>query len=148
MLAAPAGAALGVLSRVEETQPWALGISTDATWVALAFAVGALASRGGARAAAMAGALALTAANAAYYAWIELHQPGSGLSAVTWPHARWFALGIAGGACFALAGRLFATRRGGPRLLACAPLAAVCVANAITLRSDGAVAGVLEQLLP
>lgn len=61
------GTLLGVLSRVEETTAGlSVGLSSDATWLAVAFAVGAVRPFVRRVRAARDGALALTAANAAY----------------------------------------------------------------------------------
>ena len=127
-----AGLALGVLSRVEETAPWSLGISTHATWLAAPFVAGALLRASAGRGAA-AGAALLTAANAGYYAWITTTEPGVGLASVAGPVEHWLALGVAAGACF---GALGATTRTGPvAARVAAPLAAagVLVADALDL---------------
>ena len=131
-MAVVAGAVLGVLSRVEETTRFSAGISANATWLGVAFAVGVL-QRGAAPAwrAAGAGALALTVANGAYYAWIACWEPGVALAGVAGPPAVWLALGVGGGAVFAAAGRLWAAAHGPSRVLASLPLAGVCIADGI-----------------
>lgn len=150
-----AGVLLGVLSRIEETSSVSLGISSDATWVAVAFLAGVWVTagagegaggdegggaarsagargRGGAvRRAAACGALALTAANVSYYAWIASTQPSLELADVAGSPLRWIVLGVVGGALFAATGRLWIAARGTTRVLASAPLAGVCIADAI-----------------
>ena len=60
------GALLSILSRLEERTPGlSAGVSSDATWVAVAFAIGS--SRQSARGGAAGGAVTLTAANLRYY---------------------------------------------------------------------------------
>jgi hypothetical protein len=127
-IALAAGIALGALSRVEETADGLdLGISTNVTWLALAFACGATAQRWSG----VAGALALTVANASYYAYVALTEPGRPLDDVAGPVGRWFALGIAGGLVFGPAGALIRHERLAVRALAAAPLAALVVAEHI-----------------
>ncbi len=100
-----AGAVLGVASRVEEVvDGFSVGISSDAAWVLVAFAAGALARS--ARAGAAAGVLVLTVANAAYYAWIVATEPGIDPAAVAGSPVRWLALGVGAGLVFGLAGRV------------------------------------------
>ena len=109
-----AGLALGAVSRVEEvTGGFDLGISTNFTWLALAFGAGALA--GELAWSGLAGAVALTAANGGYYAWIVLTEQGTPLDAVAGPVERWFALGVTGGFVFGVAGALARLRRSPPR---------------------------------
>jgi hypothetical protein len=126
-----AGAVLGVLSRIEETTGFSAGISANATWLGLAFAVGVLARGVPAWRAACAGALALTAANGAYYAWIAVFEPGVALAGVAGPPVVWLALGVGGGAVLAATGWLWAVSRGPARVLASLPLAGVCIAEGI-----------------
>ena len=128
---------LGVLSRVEETSELSLGISTDAAWVALAFVAGAVLRGRTAARAALCGALVLTLANLAYYAWIAAEEPGVDLTAVAGPPLRWLILGVAGGALFAVAGRWWSGSSGVPRVLASLPLAGVCIADGITALDGG-----------
>lgn len=110
-----AGLLLGVLSRFEETtEGLSLGISSDSAWCGLAFVCG-----GPVR-----GALALSAANGSYYAYIALLQPDLSLDAVAGPPERWLGLGIVAGAVF---GALGGAWRGGRRLVAVLPLALVLV---------------------
>jgi hypothetical protein len=140
------------LSRIEETTGFSAGISANATWLGVAFAVGVLARGVPAWRAACAGALALTAANGAYYAWIACLQPDVALEGVAGPPAVWLALGVGGGAVFATAGWLWAVARGPVRVLASLPLAGVCVAEGISALlggplSDG-VALVIGAALP
>ena len=128
-IAVVAGSVLGVLSRLEETTSFSVGISANATWLGVAFAVGVLHRGAPAWRAAAAGALALTAANGAYYVWIACVEPGVVLASVAGPPAVWLALGVGGGAVFAAAGRLWAMSRGTVRVLASLPLAGVCIAE-------------------
>ena len=120
-----AGVVLGVLSRIEETEPFFLGISTHATWVLAPFAAGALSRR------VASGAALLTIANAAYFAWIAATEDGP-LVAVT----HWFAAGLAAGLVFGAAG---VWARGGGRIAAPALVAAVLLADA---------AGAFDAVLP
>ena len=129
---------VGLLSRVEETTSGlSLGISSNATWLAVAFAAGALRRRTIVPRAAAAGALALTAANASYYAWIAATEPGTELASVAGSPFVWLVLGAAGGAVFASAGHLWATQRAVVRVLAAVPLAGVCIADGITALTGG-----------
>lgn len=125
------GAALGVLSRVEEvTAGFSAGISSNSAWALAAFAAGATAPRAWAGAAAV-GAVALSAANAGYYAWIALTEPGTDLASVAGAPARWLVLGLVGGFVLALAGHLWSTRDGRIRVLASLPLAAAFITEGI-----------------
>jgi hypothetical protein len=125
-----AGLALGAASRVEEvTDGFDLGISTNFTWLAVAFGAGALA--GELAWSGLAGAAALTAANGGYYAWIALTEPGTPLDAVAGPVDRWFALGVTGGFVFGAAGALLASRSRARRAAACLPLAALLAAERV-----------------
>ena len=82
-IAVVAGAVLGVLSRVEETTDGlSAGVSANATWLGVAFAVGGLGRRASLPRAAGSVALALTAANLAYYSWIGATEPGVELASV------------------------------------------------------------------
>lgn len=132
-----AGALIGVLSRIEETSHWPAAVSTNATWLATAFAAGAAHGRFGARRAALAGAATLTAANLAYYATVALAEPGVDLTQVAGPPARWLALGVAGGAVFAVAGRLWLRRRGVARVAMALPLAGVWIAQCVGALQGG-----------
>lgn len=106
-----AGLALGAVSRFEEvTDGVSAGVSSNGTWLAAAFACGALAGSTGPGAAA--GAAVLSAANAGYYAYVIALQPGLALASVAGPPERWFVLGVAGGAVFGAAG--FVWRAGAP----------------------------------
>lgn len=151
-----AGALLGILSRVEEAVAgFAIGLSTNPTWLALAFVVGAAGRRSPrAGATAIAGAVALTAANAGYYAWVAVTEPERELATVAGSPLRWLVLGVAGGAVFAIAGRLWARGHGATRVLACLPLAGVCVVDGLLSLGAGhaggavaLVAGVMLVLL-
>jgi hypothetical protein len=138
-IALVAGALLGVLSRIEETTAGlSLGISANSTWLAVAFLAGMAHRRAAALAGARAGALALTAANLAYYTWIAVLEPGVELAAVAGSPLRWLLLGASGGAVFAVAGRLWARGRGPARVLASLPLAGVCIADGIPALLGGA----------
>ncbi len=111
------GALLGVLSRAEE-RTGGVGmslISTDTTWCALGFAC----------ARSWRAVLALTAANAAYYAYVAIDQPQVRLAAVAGPVERWVALGIVTGVVFGALGGMF--RRG--RRVAALPLAFVAISE-------------------
>lgn len=133
---AAAGLVLGVLSRVEEiTTGVSVGISSNAAWLAVAFACGL--PHGRALTAAGAGALALTAANGGYYAWIVVLEPGVDPAAVAGPPARWFVLGATGGALLGACGRGW--RTGGPRLrfAAAFALSGVLVADGATALTEG-----------
>lgn len=132
-----AGALVGVLSRIEETSHWPAALSTNATWLATAFAAGAAHRRFGPRRAALAGAATLTAANLAYYATVALAEPGVDLTQVAGPPARWLALGVAGGAVFALAGRLWMRHRGVARVAVALPLAGVWIAQCVGALQGG-----------
>ncbi len=110
------GALLGVLSRVEERlDGFAVGISTDTTWCALAFLC----------AAPLRATLAMTAANAGYYAFVALTQPRLPLAAVAGPVERWVVLGVLTGVVFGALGGCF--RRG--RRVAALPLAFVAISE-------------------
>jgi hypothetical protein len=133
-----AGALLGVLSRIEETSGWPVALSTNATWLATAFAAGALHRRCAAARATLAGSATLTAANLAYYATVALAEPGVDLTKVAGPPARWIALGVAGGAVLAAAGWLWARTRGPARVAAALPLSGVWVAQYVGALTGGA----------
>jgi hypothetical protein len=98
------GALLGILSRLDERTPGlSAGVSSDAMWVAVAFAIGS--SRQSARGGAAGGAVTLTAANLGYYGWIlatEFTDP----AAVAGAPSLWLILGLAGGALFGAAGAI------------------------------------------
>jgi uncharacterized protein DUF6518 len=127
-IALAAGLVLGVLSRVEETvEGLDAGISTNLTWLAVAFASGAAARRRSA----VAGAFALTAANAGYYAYVAITEPGRPLAGVAGPVERWFALGIAGGIVFGAAGALIRDERARVRAAGALPIAALLLAEQI-----------------
>ena len=138
-IAVVAGAVRGVASRLEETTGFSAGISANATWLGGAFAVGVLQRGAPPWRAVGAGALALTAANVAYYAWIAVFEPGVALAEVAGPPLVWLALGVGGGAVFAAAGWLWAATRGPVRVLASLPLAGVCIAEGITALLGGPV---------
>ena len=147
------GAMLGVLSRVEETTPgFSIGLSSNATWVALAFAAGALRRGAGAVRAMCAGVACLTTASTAYYLWVAITEPATALASVAGPPARWYLLGVAAGAVFGATGRLWAASSGARRLAASVPLAAVLIADGVTpdladQPSDGISAAVGTALL-
>jgi hypothetical protein len=126
-----AGLLLGVLSRVDETEALVLPVSDDATWIAAAFAAGALRPR----AAVAAGVGTLTAANLAYYAWIAATEPGVPLQSVAGSPWHWLALGALTGAVFGPAGAL-ATRGTAPLRAAAIvlPLLVVALDHAGALR--------------
>lgn len=152
-IAVVAGAVLGVLSRVEETTDGlSAGVSANATWLGVAFVVGVVQRRTSLARAAVAGVLALTAANLAYYAWIAATEPGVELASVAGSPLIWLALGVGGGAVFATTGRLWIASSATTRVLASLPLAGVCIADGIfALRggplTDG-IALLLGALLP
>ncbi len=130
-IALTAGLVLGVLSRVEEvTGGFDLGISSNLTWVATAFGAGALAGARPLRSA-VAGALALTVANAGYYAHVVATEPGRPLDSVAGAVEGWFALGVSGGAVFGGAGALLRSRSAALRAAAFLPLVALIVAERI-----------------
>lgn len=120
-----AGVVLGVVSRVDEVTVDSDVISSNLTWLATAFAVGALGPG------AAAGVVALTAANAGYYAYVLASEPGRPLASVAGPVERWFALGIAAGVVFGAAGALLRSRSVALRAAAFLPLAAVAVAERV-----------------
>ena len=125
-----AGVVLGAVSRVEEVAGgFDLGISTNFTWLAVAFLVGAKA--GEIAWSGVAGAAALTVANGGYYAWILLTEPGRPLEEVAGPVERWFALGVTGGLVLGAAGALLSSRSRALRAAACLPLAALLVAERV-----------------
>ena len=115
--------------------------------VGLAFAVGAFHRRAAVGRAAAAGALSLTAATLAYYAWIAATQPDLALASVAGSPLTWLALGAGGGAVFGAAGRVWAGTGGMTRVLASLPLAGVCVAEGITALNGGPVTDGLGLLL-
>lgn len=123
-----AGATLGVASRVEEVSTAIdAGISTNFTWLAVAFLAGA-------RAASLpwsglAGAACLTLANAAYYAWVLVTEPGRPLADVAGPVDRWFALGATGGFVLGAAGAGLRCTARARRAAAAVPLAALLAAQ-------------------
>lgn len=131
-IAIVAGGLLGILSRVEEaTSGVSIGVSSDATWLAAAFLVGAAARGRPAPGAVASGALALTAANVAYYAWIAATEPGTDLAAVAGSPVVWFVLGVSGGGVFGLGGHVWAATRGAPRVVAAALLGGVFIAEGV-----------------
>lgn len=130
-----AGALLGVLSRVDETAAIALPVSDNATWILAAVLAGLLVSRRPSAA----GAVVLTAANLAYYAWIAVTGPGLPLGDVAGSPWHWLVLGVLTGTVFGAAGGL--ARRGRPAVAAAAlvlPVAVVALDRA----------GTLELLMP
>jgi hypothetical protein len=152
-IAVVAGAVLGVLSRVEETtEGMSFGVSANATWLGVAFTVGVLGRRASLPRTACAGALALTAANLAYYAWIGATEPGVELASVAGSPLTWLALGAGGGAVFGVAGRVWAGAAGMTRVAASLPLAGVGIAEGIPAMLGGpvtdGVALVLGAALP
>ena len=135
-LAVGGGVVLGALSRVEEvTHGFSAGISSNSMWLAAAFAVGAL--RRSPWQAGLLGAVLLTVANASYYGWVLVTEPGVSLSSVAGSPTLWFALGLAGGAVLGLAGALW--RFGGPaaRLGGGMALAAVLVVEGADALGSG-----------
>lgn len=157
-----AGLALGAASRFEEVvDGLSAGVSSNGTWLAAAFAGGAFvrpAGRGGAgRAlagsvgrAVTAGALVLTAANAGYYAYVVALQPGLDVAAVAGPPERWLVLGIAGGAVFGAAGRVWRCAEPVPRVVAALLLGGVLVVDASSGRltdAPGLAAGLALPIL-
>ena len=129
-IAIAAGLVLGVLSRVEEVAAGLdLGISSNVTWLAVAFGCGAAASS--VEWAAPAGALALSAANTGYYAWVAATEPGRALASVAGPVERWYALGVGGGIVLGVAGALLMSRDVRLRAAAAAPLVLVAVAERV-----------------
>lgn len=115
------GSALGALSRLDETDLGRMGISSSTAWLAVAFAVGALAPR--AIDAAGGGAVTLTFANLGYYGWA-----GGAFGRAD----RWFELGVTGGAVFALLGFGF---RSGNLLLRAA--AGACLVGVFAFEAAG-----------
>ena len=114
-IAVAAGLVLGVVSRVEEVvDGFDLGVSSNVTWLMTAFFVGALAGTAY-EWSALAGAVALTAANTGYYAWIAATEQVTELHAVAGPVESWYALGVTGGCVFGAAGALARLRRFPPR---------------------------------
>ena len=127
-IAVGAGAVLGVVSRIEEVEPaFDAGVSTNFTWLGVAFLVGARAAS--LDWSALAGAVALTTANAGYYAHVLATDPGRPLDQVAGPVDRWFALGVTGGFVFGAAGALVCSTRLPVRVAAAVPLAALLVAE-------------------
>jgi Family of unknown function (DUF6518) len=121
------GALLGILSRLEERTPGlSAGVSSDAMWVAVAFAIGS--SRQSARGGAAGGAVTLTAANLGYYGWI-LATESTDPAAVAGAPSLWLILGVAGGALFGAAGAIW--RTGSPLVRTAAALlcSAVLIAD-------------------
>ncbi len=102
--------ALGAASRFEETTSgFSVGLSSNAAWLALAF----FAARGRRWwVAAALGAVLETLANAGYYAWVLLLEPGTPLAAAAGSPLRWLLLGASGGAAFGAAGALAMRERG------------------------------------
>jgi len=152
-IALVAGALPGVLSRIEETtNGLSLGISANSTWLAVAFGAGMAHRPAPGWHAARAGALALTAANLAYYAWIAMLEPGVPLAAVAGSPLRWLLLGASGGLVFAVAGRLWSRSRGRARVLASLPVAGVSIGDGIPALLGGALTDgvglVLGAVLP
>jgi hypothetical protein len=124
------GLALGVASRVEETvDGFDVGISSNLAWLATAFAVGALVAE--IEWSGLAGAVALTAANSSYYAWIATVEGSRELDGVAGAVEPWFALGVTGGFVFGAAGALARSDAWWTRAAACAPLAALTVAERV-----------------
>ena len=106
---------LGIVSRIEEVvDGFDVGISSNVTWLITAFLVGALAGTAY-EWSGLAGAVALTAANTSYYAWIAATEPATELHAVAGPVESWYALGVTGGFVFGVAGALARLRRSPPR---------------------------------
>lgn len=116
---------LGVISRIDDRSGGTWSVSADGTWVALGLAAG-VASCGPRVWAAASSVVALTVANASYYTWIAVTEPGVALDAAAGPPLRWFALGIGGGIVTGLIGRQCAH---GPRSARAAALVAalLCV---------------------
>lgn len=102
---------LGVISRVEEVvDGFDVGISSNVTWLMTAFLVGALAGTA-IEWSGLAGAVALTAANTGYYAWVAATEQATELHLVAGPVEAWYALGVTGGFVFGVAGALARLRR-------------------------------------
>ncbi len=181
-LALLAGLVLGMLSRLEETTSGlSFGVSSNGAWLALPFALGALAARGarradvrpidvpttrrsdagateggdgvrpvdvlsgrrsGARAAARGGAalgaVAATAGNVGYYAWVAATEPGRALASVAGPVEEWLALGLGGGGTFGAAGAVAASAAPPARAVAVLLLAGVLVVDGSQALRGGA----------
>ena len=84
------GLVLGIASRIEERGGGISLVSTDTVWCAVAF----LAARP------LRAVLAITAANAGYYAYVAITQPDVPLAAVAGSPLRWVVLGVATGLFF------------------------------------------------
>jgi hypothetical protein len=123
------GLVLGALSRLEETEPFFLGISTHATWLLAPFAAGLLSTR--ARRGALRGAVLTSAANAGYYAWIAVAQPGVPLAAVAGPVEHWALVGVAAGVVAGAAGAVARVGRSAVRGMVVVGLFAVLAADAL-----------------
>ena len=123
-----AGLVLGAVSRFEEVvDGFSAGVSSNGTWLAAAFVSGAFAGSLGRGAAA--GAAVLTASNAGYYAYVIGLQPGLEVEAVAGPPERWLVLGIAGGAVFGAAGRVWRCAAPVPRVAAALLLGGVLIVD-------------------
>ena len=110
-IAIASGLVLGVVSRIEEVvDGFDVGISSNETWLLTAFVVGALAGTAY-EWSGLVGAVALTAANTGYYAWIAATEQATELDAVAGPVEAWYALGATGGFVFGVAGALARLRR-------------------------------------
>ncbi len=126
------GALLGVVSRIEETTSgFSVGLSSNASWLGVAFLTGAMQRRAGLARAAAAGCVAMTVANASYYAWIAATEPGVPLASVAGLPAYWFMLGVFGGALFGLTGGAWAVSSGAMRVAWSLPISAVWIADGI-----------------
>jgi hypothetical protein len=125
-----AGIALGVLSRIEEVEPFDLQVSSHPTWLAAAFVAGLIMTsplRG-----ALAGLGLLTVANGAYYVYVLVTEPGVPLESVAGSPVQWFVLGVGAGGPLGAAGVLCRSGARPPvRLAALALLPIVVAADAI-----------------
>ena len=130
------GVALGALSRIHEGTSALSVVSTHPTWLLAAVLAGAFARTLGSGA--LAGAAALTAANAGYYALVAVSEDVP-LASVAGSPGRWVVLGVAGGAAFGLAGAVARRRPGLARAAALAGVGAVLAGDA---------AGMFSALLP
>ena len=131
-----AGTLLGVLSRIDEVEPFDLHISTHPTWLAAAFVAGLVMVSSPLRGA-LAGLVVLTVANGAYYVYVLVTEPGVPLESVAGSPVQWFVLGVGAGGPLGAAGALCRSgARPLVRLAALALLPVVVAADAVDVFSS------------
>jgi len=133
LLALGGGLALGIVSRLGDGLPPALAwlVNIGGPWLALAFALGALA--GAPRRGLVYGIVTLVSAVAGYYGWMHVVEGQANLAYLVHIAAFWLAVALVGGAVFGLAGAAWRGGRWWPRVIAAALLSATLAGESVDL---------------